>query len=143
MFGGLLVLLTGAYWTKEWCKDEQVEQQARKSSKEHNLPYYFDKYGRVRNTYTGRKMSGRELYEMKMAEDKRRAEEAHKYMQEKALERMRKDYDMFVVFKDKITFEEYVALRSPAIFFEKYEKFAEIKKNVPQERIDELRKRAL
>ena len=57
MFGTILALFTGMFWTGQWCKDEQDEQKRRNHSRETNTSFYVDKQGRFRNTKTGKKMT--------------------------------------------------------------------------------------
>lgn len=57
MFGTILALFTGMFWTGQWCKDKQDEQKRRNHSRETNTSFYVDKQGRFRNTKTGKKMT--------------------------------------------------------------------------------------
>lgn len=58
MLGIIGALIFGAVYAGAWMADEEREQVARKRAKETpNHPYYWDKNGKLRNAYTGRKYS--------------------------------------------------------------------------------------
>lgn len=139
MLGIFGAIIYGIAATIGWCQDERQEQYDRKSSKERNLPYYYDKRGRQRWTATGRKRTAQEIYkeyEDRVNENEKRRK---KIQEQKFLNDYKRKYDLFVIHKDNLSFEEFVAVHLPSNLLE-YETFRKIKKNVSEERIREIEK---
>lgn len=143
MFGGLIPIITGLFCIHKWGIDERNEQQDRENSRKNDLPYYYDKYGKMRWVSNKKKMTYQEILDMNMTNSQTREQEKEDFLEKSALDRMKRNYDMFVIHKDNISFEEYVAVYSPSVFFKNYKAFARIKNSVSQERIDEIRKKPI
>ena len=120
MLGGLLLILTGAYWTKEWCKDEQTEQSARQLAKKYNNPTYRDKWGNERYTKTGKKKTTAD-YQMELHNDLNKIKnEFQKKENEKSqrikqfIDKKKKRYDELNIFKKYgLTLEEFIIATTP------------------------------
>ena len=138
MFGIIGAIIYGIAYTIGWSRDEQQEQYIRKKFKEANIPYYYDKKGRQRWTCNGKKRTPQEI--LKDYEDERRRNEieANKQIEKKALEGFKKSYDLYVIHKENLSFEQYVYLHmSPSHL--KYETFRKIKESISNERIKEIK----
>lgn len=139
------VLLFGASTICEWSKDEQAEHRVRQSAQRHNVSYYVDKYGRQRWTSTGRKRTAEEIWQCQVEFDRKQTEQREKVLAEKikqdefdTLKRFREKYELFVIHKDNLSFEEFVVLHMSPIHL-KYESFRKMKENVSEERLKEIK----
>lgn len=145
MFGLLGAALYGVVAFIGWSKDEQAEQKARQGSRKSGLPYYVDKHGRQRWTATGRRRTPEEIWQSQVEFDRRQAEQREKVFADKkkqdeldALKRFREKYELYVIHKDNLSYEEFVALHMSDLHL-KYPEFKRIKESVPEARLKEIR----
>lgn len=138
MFGVFGSIIYGIAYVIGWSQDERIEQHTRQDSRNKNIDYYYDKRGRRRWTTTGKKQTPQEILKnLETIQEKREAEKRDA-MEQYCLDSFRKKYDLYIIHKDRISFEEYVAfLMSPNHL--KYKIFREIKNNVSEERLREIR----
>lgn len=145
MFGLLGTILYGTISLISWSQDEHLEQKARQSSQKYGLPYYVDKHGKQRWTATGRKRTPEEIWQSQVDFNRRQAAQREKVFADKkkqdeldALKRFREKYELFVIHKDNLSFEEFVALHMSPIHL-KYDSFKKIKESVSEERLKEIK----
>ena len=137
MFGIFGTVIYGVAYIIGWSKDEQLERYAKQDSKNKNIEYYYDKRGNRRWTATGRKQTPQEI--LKCFETIREKHEIEKKdaIEQYCLDSFRKKYDLYIIHKERISFEEYVAFfMSPNHL--KYKAFRKIKSSVPEERLREI-----
>lgn len=146
MFGIVGMIMYGIAYTIGWSKDEQMEQHERKSSKEKGLSFYYDKKGRQRWTTTKKKRTAQEIYQEKINDANKRDSETKKQIEllrKKHLQQIindtRKNYELFVIHKDRISFDEYLGTSLPSKIYEEYEELNIIRKNIPEEKKKKIR----
>lgn len=62
MFGWLSSLVFGLTCFFSWADDDKYEKQRRDNSKKDGSPYYIDKNGRLRHTYSNRKFTPEDVH---------------------------------------------------------------------------------
>ena len=141
MFGIVRMIMYGIAYTIGWSQDEQMEQYARKSSKERGLSFYYDKKGRQRWTSTGKKRTAQEIYQEKINEANKRDFETKKQMEllrkkhlQEIINDTRKNYDLYVIHKDRVSFDEYLGTSLPSKIYEDYEELNIIRNSIPEEK---------
>ena len=104
MLGMIGALIFGVVYAGAWMADEDREQVARKRAKETpNYPYYWDKNGKLRNAYTGRKYSTEDA----RREIERKKNERENQYGEKYWGFRRYELDKYNLFKDNPILELY------------------------------------
>lgn len=139
MLATLGSLIFGAAAIYEWGKDEQAEHRARKSAQQYNVSYYVDKMGRQRWTSNGRKRTAQEIYQEGKERLERQEAEREQALLNEILERAKNDYDLFVIHKDRVSFEEYIAVKLPTRYYERFEELDKIRQSVPEEKKEKMK----
>lgn len=100
MFGILGALAYAVTYMGAWLKAETDEQYKRNRAKDKDIPLYFDKYGNMRHTDTGRKYTSEEFIRNQKIRDQKIKDDYERRM--KYL--LRTKY--YIVWHDEILFDE-------------------------------------
>ena len=138
MFGIIGAVIYGIAYSIGWFQEEQREHNNRQGSKKYGLSYYYDKKGKQRWTPNGRKRTAQEIHQERINKEKQTDTNAKKVLEQKLLNKFKERYDLCVIHKENISFEEYIAAYVQPFELE-YNEFKRIKNSVSEERIKEIR----
>lgn len=138
MLGIIKTVVSGIAYTIYWVKDEQQEQRARNHSVQLGLPYYIDKRGRRRWTQTGKKQNPQEILKEKNDKLYKRKNNLKNVQLDHIIKKAKRDYELYIIHKDRLSFEEYLATSLPNNFYDEFIELREIKNNIPKERINQI-----
>lgn len=145
MFGLIGNIIYGVAYTIGWAKDEKNEQHARQHAKSIGLSYYIDKRGRRRWASTGRKQTPQEILNENTKSLKKRIQDKKQFEIDKKkkdldfiIQMAKKDYDLCIIHKDRLSFEEYLGTRLPSSFYDKHEELRIYRDIIPKEKLDKI-----
>lgn len=142
MIGMFGVFIYGLCFTGEWIKEERAEQESRKCAQKHNNPIYYDKWGNIRYTQTGKKKTiedhRNELHRQTKLIDEEYQEEKIKKIdrQNKEIELIKKEYEKYKEWYGNdfdLTFKEFFYMMHEVKILYKYELFEQFRNLSEQE----------